>query len=75
VSESVRPRIAVVDDEQSLREVLEIGLTQLGFDVRTVADGASALVLIRTWQPEAIVLDVMMPVIDGISLIAIVRKL
>ncbi len=75
MSESVRPRVAVVDDEQGLREVLEIGLTQLGFDVRTVGDGASALVLIRTWQPEAIVLDVMMPVIDGINLMALVRKL
>ena len=75
MSKSVRPRIAVVDDEQGLREILEIGLTQEGFDVRTVADGAAALALIRTWQPEAIVLDVMMPVIDGIRLMALVRKL
>jgi DNA-binding response OmpR family regulator len=74
VNESDRPRIAVVDDELTLREVLEMGLTQEGFDVQTAADGAAALALIRTWQPEAIVLDVMMPVIDGMSLIALVRK-
>jgi two-component system response regulator MprA len=74
VSASVRPRIAVVDDEENLREVLELGLTQEGFEVRTAPDGATALTIIRAWQPEAIVLDVTMPVIDGISLIALVRK-
>ena len=74
MSASVRPRIAVVDDEENLREVLELGLTQEGFEVRTAPDGATALTIIRAWQPEAIVLDVTMPVIDGISLIALVRK-
>ena len=71
MSASVRPRIAVVDDEENLREVLELGLTQEGFEVRTAPDGATALTIIRAWQPEAIVT---MPVIDGISLIALVRK-
>ena len=41
---------------------------------RQAPDGATALTIIRAWQPEAIVLDVTMPVIDGISLIALVRK-
>jgi DNA-binding response OmpR family regulator len=68
------PPIAVVDDEDELRDVLDIGLTQEGFVVRTVASGADALALVRGWNPEAIVLDVMMPVIDGIQLIALIRK-
>jgi DNA-binding response OmpR family regulator len=70
----VRPRVVVVDDEQSVRELVEIGLVQKGFEVRTAVDGSSGLALIRHWDPEAIVLDVMMPVIDGLSLIPLIRR-
>ena len=73
--ESATPRVAVVDDERSVRELLEVGLTQEGYAVRTAADGQQALALIREWPPDAIVLDVMMPKVDGISLLPMVRKL
>ncbi|MBV8599991.1 MAG: response regulator transcription factor [Candidatus Eremiobacteraeota bacterium] len=69
------PRIAVVDDERSVRELLEVGLTQEGYAVRTAADGQQALTLVRDWPPDAIVLDVMMPKVDGISLLPMLRKL
>ena len=72
--DAVRARIAVVDDEPSVRELVEIGLTQEGFDVRTAVDGAGALALIRKWDPEAVVLDLTMPVIDGLSLIPLIRR-
>jgi DNA-binding response OmpR family regulator len=72
--DEVRPRVVVVDDEQSVRELVEIGLSQNGFDVRSAADGPGALALIRQWEPEAILLDVMMPMIDGLSLIPLIRR-
>jgi DNA-binding response OmpR family regulator len=70
-----RPRILVVDDEPNLREMLEIGLTQHGFSVQLASDGPAALAAIRDWRPDAIVLDVMMPKIDGISLLPMLRRI
>ena len=68
-------RVAVIDDERSIREMLDVALTQEGFDVRTAVDGPDGLTLIRDWPPDCIVLDVMMPKIDGISLIPLLRRL
>jgi DNA-binding response OmpR family regulator len=70
-----RPRVLVVDDEPNLREMLEIGLTQHGFDVQVVADGQAALAAVREWAPDAVILDVMMPKIDGISLLPMLRRI
>ena len=70
-----QPRVAVVDDERNVRELLEIALAQEGFVVRSAADGQQALSLVREWKPDAIVLDVMMPKIDGIALVPMVRRL
>jgi len=75
VAVDYRPRVAVVDDEAHLREVLEIGLAQEGFEVRTAADGAAGLTLVRDWEPECIILDVMMPKIDGLAVIPMIRRL
>ncbi len=68
-------RIAVVDDDRFVREMLELGLTREGFHVRTAADGAAALSLVREWDPEVIVLDVMMPKIDGFTLLPMLREI
>jgi DNA-binding response OmpR family regulator len=75
VEQHTRPRVAVVDDEAHLRDVLQIGLGQEGFEVRTAADGAAGLSLVRDWDPECIVLDVMMPKIDGLAMIPMIRRL
>jgi DNA-binding response OmpR family regulator len=69
------PRLLVVDDERPIREMLEMGLESRGFDVRTAADGQAALPLIREWKPEIIVLDVMMPKVDGLTLLPMLRRL
>ncbi len=68
------PRVLVIDDERSMREVLEMGLASNGFSVRTASEAKSALTLLEEWEPEAIVLDVMMPYVDGISLIPLIRR-
>jgi DNA-binding response OmpR family regulator len=68
-------RVLVVDDELAIRDMLQIGLTRAGFTVKTVADGRGALELLGSWHPEAIVLDVMLPEIDGFALLPAIRRL
>ncbi len=70
-----KSRVAVVDDDRFVREMLELGLEREGFAVRTAADGQQALTLVRDWEPEVIVLDVMMPKIDGLALLPMLRKI
>ncbi len=55
--------------------MLELGLSREGFIVKTAADGMAALQLVREWSPEAIVLDVMMPKIDGLALLPKLREI
>ena len=68
-------RILVIDDERHIRELLEIGLADDGYDVASAADGQIGLQLTREWAPDAIVLDVMMPKIDGVTLLPMLRKI
>jgi DNA-binding response OmpR family regulator len=68
-------RVAVIDDEEGMRDLLTAGLTRAGFEVRTAGDGADGLTLVRDWEPGCIVLDIMMPKIDGLSLIPMLRRL
>jgi DNA-binding response OmpR family regulator len=66
--------ILVIDDEPSVRAMLELGLAQYDFTVLCAVDGAQALALLRTHSPDAILLDVMMPKIDGVSLVPLIRR-
>ncbi len=75
VMDVIGARVLVVDDESAIRDMLQIGLTRAGFTVKTVADGRGALELLRSWHPEAIVLDVMLPEIDGFALLPAIRRL
>jgi DNA-binding response OmpR family regulator len=71
----VKHRIAVVDDEPHIRDLLSLALGHRGFAVRCAADGAAALELVREWSPDLIVLDVMMPRTSGIELLPVLRRL
>jgi DNA-binding response OmpR family regulator len=68
-------RVLVVDDERHIRELLEIGLGDEGYEVRSAPDGQVGLQICREWNPDAIVLDVMLPKIDGLALLPMFRKL
>ena len=70
----MNPRVAVIDDEPGIRTLLELELSDAGFDVRSAPDGPSGLSLVKEWTPDAILLDVMMPKIDGISLLPELRR-
>jgi DNA-binding response OmpR family regulator len=60
-----KPRILVVDDEPDLVMVLKIGLETEGYDVLTASDGEQGLALARQSMPDLLVLDLMLPRMDG----------
>ena len=59
------PGVLVVEDEPSIRGIVADLLRFEGYEVREAAHGLEALNILRTWRPDAIVLDLMMPVMDG----------
>lgn len=66
-------RILVVEDESHLAEGLKLNLTLEGYEVRIAADGSSALQQWKAWRPDLIVLDIMLPQIDGLSVLRSIR--
>ena len=60
-----KEKILVVDDEASIRRILETRLSMSGYEVVTAADGEEALATIRGNTPDLVELDVMMPKLDG----------
>jgi two-component system OmpR family response regulator len=66
-------RLLVVDDEPNIVELLSASLRFAGFEVASAADGQQALKLVESFQPELVVLDVMMPGIDGFEVVRRMR--
>ena len=67
-------RVLVVDDEPSLAELLSSVLRFEGWDVRTAADGLGAVRAAREFRPDAVILDVMLPDIDGLEVLRRLRQ-
>ena len=63
----------VVEDEKSFVEALKVGLDREGFDVKVAEDGLMALNLFRTFKPDLILLDVMLPKISGLDVCKEIR--
>jgi len=68
VTEASAPRILVVDDDPGMRSLLEAYLGDSGFSVETAMDGVAMWQVLETGMPDAIVLDLMMPGEDGLTL-------
>jgi DNA-binding response OmpR family regulator len=60
-------RVLVVDDEQTILEFLAMGLGYEGFTVEAVADGVAALAAAQRFRPHLVILDVMLPGLDGVE--------
>lgn len=67
-------KILVVDDEPNILQFLELGLQNEGFEVKTAQDGMTAMTIIKTFQPQVVVLDVMMPGMDGFEVCRMLKK-
>jgi two-component system response regulator MprA len=67
-------RVLVVEDEDVIRTTLAEALQDEGYHVATASNGAEALQLVRATEPDAIVLDLMMPVMDGRAFLAACRR-
>ena len=66
-------RAVVVDDEDSLTELLSMALRYEGWDVRLASDGQRALTTIREFRPDVVVLDIMLPDLDGLTVLSRLR--
>jgi OmpR family response regulator RpaB len=72
--ENHKEKILVVDDEVSIRRILETRLSAIGYTVVTASDGEEALLIYKKELPDLIILDIMMPKLDGYGVCQEIRK-
>jgi two-component system alkaline phosphatase synthesis response regulator PhoP len=60
-------RVLVVDDEEPIQELLRYNLEKSGYEVKTASDGFAAIEVARKFQPDLVLLDIMMPRMDGVE--------
>lgn len=68
-----REKILIVEDDAAIRESLEFNLEKEGYQIASVADGRAALEAVRTGKPDLVLLDLMIPEIDGFDVTRILR--
>jgi len=69
-----KKRILVIEDEARIAEGLRLNLSLAGYAVSVAPDGIDGLEKWRAWQPDLIVLDIMLPMIDGFSILKTIRQ-
>ncbi|MBF0202259.1 MAG: response regulator transcription factor [Desulfamplus sp.] len=69
-----KKRILVVEDELHIAEGIRLNLSMQGYDTKIAPDGVIGLEMWRSWNPDLIVLDVMLPMIDGFSVLRTIRS-
>jgi two-component system, OmpR family, KDP operon response regulator KdpE len=67
-------RVLIVDDEAPIRRALQIALTGHGYEVELAADGTDALVQIASRTPDAVILDLVLPRVDGLTALSDLRQ-
>src|ERR687898_160740 len=72
--QSVTRKILLVDDEPSLQKMLTHALEREGFQVQVAGDGEAALEAFKTFEPHLMVLDIMLPKLDGTEVIRRIRS-
>ncbi len=70
----MRPFILSVDDEQDVTDLVQFHLTRAGYEVATAATGSEALLAVGRRRPDLILLDLMLPDIDGFGVCEILRR-
>jgi two-component system alkaline phosphatase synthesis response regulator PhoP len=74
MNEPSAKRILIIEDDSHIAEGLDFNLTLQGYEVRIASDGADGLHQWRTWAPSLIVLDIMLPEIDGLMVLKEIRS-
>ncbi len=69
------PKILIVDDDPDIVELLEYNLQKEGFELASANDGLKALEIAPNFKPDLVLLDVMMPKLDGIETASRLRKI
>ena len=69
-----RPVILAVDDEETMLKLLRVNLPLDGYGVITASDGVSALELLEKHQPDMVILDIMMPGLNGFQVLDLIRQ-
>ena len=62
-----KPKILIIEDERTLQEVLQYNFEREGFEVSIAADGQDGVRRARSFEPDVILLDLMLPIIDGLE--------
>lgn len=68
-------KVLVVDDEEPIRELLKYNLEKDGYKVKTAADGEKAIEVAKKFNPDLVLLDIMMPKLDGVETCRLLRQL
>jgi two-component system alkaline phosphatase synthesis response regulator PhoP len=71
---SSKGRVLIADDEENIRELLAYNLGKNGFEVLLAHDGISALAIVKASMPDLVILDVMMPGLDGYGVLSQIRS-
>ncbi len=74
MSEQPRGRVLVVDDEPTIAEIVSRYLERAHYETRMAADGHAALARASTWHPDLVVLDLMLPGLDGLEVMRLLRE-
>jgi two-component system alkaline phosphatase synthesis response regulator PhoP len=68
-------KVLVVDDEEPIQELLRYNLEKAGYDVKTASDGLRAVEIAKRFHPSLVLLDIMMPEIDGVETCRLLREI
>lgn len=68
------PRVLVIDDDREILHGLQTRLQFAGFDVQTALDGEGGLAAAESWRPDAVLLDIRMPKMDGLTVLRELRR-
>ncbi|MBU8869711.1 MAG: response regulator [Gemmatimonadales bacterium] len=74
MDEQTKPRILIVEDDQDLRTILRLQLDSNGFEVKEASNGELGVAQVHEEKPDCVILDLMMPVMDGFGFLKRIRS-